>query len=1050
MPRQPIGSPRSNRPPRVLLVAMLSLGLALAATSRAAAASVGWECDLTATQEKPPPGPLVDPTVTEKHPFVIRIRVPWARIETQAGVYDWAQLDSVVDRFHGASHRVILTLFGPNDVYAPGGALPTSTRDALLKGWLDLLRDAGLHFRGRVHDYEIGFAPNLQTEWSGSGARGNGPTEYAYVLKLSSVTVRSADPGALVAQGALDARGDAAARDAALSWQTALYKQDVAAYLDALPILANGDGLEAFLSRVEDLVLQNDPSAERWLVAQTSDREGVDRTADVLERFLIGAASGAALVTFETPTDTEGRPEPAGFWMDLHRLFAPGMKPRSGRGGGFTAQDGDPPLEGTMRSWRFFDANQYQGIVGFAAGREGRATLVLDTAAVKGVALYDLAASQAVPVEGARADPASNTTRVPVPLSARPLVVLYARVPIAGFETEKEKVQVANTGLITVEEILAGYQRFQTEQEHRLKNYLAAARVSYHYKIEGSNTFDVAYDNQFFWSKETGQEWSQTGLYLNGTRWKGKFPDLPFIQPEKVLTLPLDIHLNEDYRYTYAGRDKVDGYDCYVVNFQPPPKAGARYEGKVWIETRTFARVRMSVVETGMEPPVTSSDERDHFGPVTGPDGSTYWLLTALEGQQIFTTAGRNLVVLREIQWRDFRINDPGFEQARQQAYASQAPLLKDTDKGLRYMTRAPDGSRTVETDAARRTLFVVGGIYDQPGLDTPVPLAGFNYFNYNVKGSKVQMNAFLAGAFNTITVTHPKLFGKVDGTLEGLFLAFTPTDHYYVAGEKRDPSNVDERSQNFAAWLGVPLGSFFRVRGGYDLEYQHYDRDQETETFTVPVDTAVNSFNLQGEFNRAGWTVSASEYWSARSHWDAWGDETPPGSATLAAVPNAVCDTPGSCLAEFDAGQAHFSTFQGTIAKQVFLPAFQKLNFEVDWLDGSNLDRFSKPSLQYFGTRVRGFSGAGVRFDHGGIARAEYAFNLGDVIRFQASLDHARVQDLGTNSGWVDFTGAGISGNTVGPWRTLIGFDIGVALQSDYQGLKGDTEGAIFFLKLF
>jgi hypothetical protein len=1016
--------------------------------SRAAAASAGWEYDLEATQDAPPPGPLVDPTVTEKHPFVVRIRVPWGRIESQQGIYDWAQLDGVVDRFHGAAHRVILTIFGPNDVYAPGGVLPTSSRDALRKGWLDMLRDAAQHFRGRVHDYEIGVAPNLQPDWIASGG-----VEYAYVLKLSSVTVRSADPAALVAQGALDARGDGAARDAAIAWQTALYKQDVAAYIDALPILADGgDGLQPLLSRLEDLVLQNDPSSERWLVGQRSEKEGIDRTADFLERFLVAAESGAALATFETSTDALGRPEPTGFWMDLHRLFTPGMKPRPLPTGkpDFVPQDGDAALEEPVQEERFFDANQYQGLVCFLAGQEGRATLVLDTAAVKGVALYDLAASQAVPVEGARADPATNTTRVPVPLTTRPLVVLYARVPIAGFEAEKEKVQVANTGLITVEEILAGYQRFQADQEHRLQSYIASARVSYHYKIEGSNTVDVAYDNQFFRSKDTGQEWRQTALYLNGTRWKGKFPNLPFIQPEKVLTLPLDIHLNEDYHYAYAGKDKVDGYDCYVVTFQPPAGAGARYEGKVWIEMRTFARVRLSIVETGMEPPVTSNDERDHFSPVTGPDGSTYWLLTSLEGQQIFTTAGRNLVVLREIQFRDFRINDPGFEQARQQAYDAPDPLLKDTDKGLRYMTRAPDGSRTVETDAARRTLFVVGGVYDQPGLDYAVPLAGFNYFNYNVKDSKVQMNAFLAGAFNTITVTHPKLFGKVDGTIEALLLAFTPTDHYYVAGEKRDPSNVDERSQNLAAWLGVPIGSFFRVRGGYDLEYQHYDRDQETDTFTVPSTTAVNSFNLQGEFNRSGWTVTASEYWSARAHWDAWGDETPAGAATLAAVPNAVCDTPGSCLAEFDAGQSHFSTFQGTIAKQVFLPGFQKLNFEVDWLDGSNLDRFSKPSLQYFGTRVRGLSGAGVRFDHGGIARAQYAFNLGDVVRFEASVDHARVQDRVTNSNWVDFTGAGISGNTPGPWRTLIGFDIGVAVQSDYAGLKGDTEGAVYFLKLF
>src|SRR5258707_11849268 len=50
------------------------------------------------------------------------------------------------------------------------------------------------------------------------------------------------------------------------------------------------------------------------------------------------------------------------------------------------------------------------------------------------------------------ADFATNTTRVPVALRTRPLVLLYARVPIQGFEAGKEQVAVADTGLITVEE----------------------------------------------------------------------------------------------------------------------------------------------------------------------------------------------------------------------------------------------------------------------------------------------------------------------------------------------------------------------------------------------------------------------------------------------------------------------------------------------------------------------------------------------------------------------------------------------------------------------
>jgi hypothetical protein len=98
----------------------------------------------------------------------------------------------------------------------------------------------------------------------------------------------------------------------------------------------------------------------------------------------------------------------------------------------------------------------------------------------------------------------------------------------------------------------------------------------------------------------------------------------------------------------------------------------------------------------------------------------------------------------------------------------------------------------------------------------------------------------------------------------------------------------------------------------------------------------------------------------------------------------------------------------------------------------------------------VRGLSGAGVRFERGGIARAQYAFNLGDVIRFEAGIDYARIQDPLVPDFNPHFTGVGLSGSVLGPWRTFVSFDIGVAVQSDYAGLKGDTEGQVIFFKFF
>ena len=1023
--------------------------------------ALGWEYDLSGDREEfLLPDPLPDASVVAAHPFYVRIRVPWARVEPGQGRYDWSEVDRIVDPYRAAGHVVILCLYGGNAVWDPGGALPTAHRPVVLKGWLEMLRAAALHFKDRVLYYEIGRAPNLDADWSGANV-----AEYAFVLKNSSVTVRSADPAALIAEGALAIAGTSP--DEALAWQKALYAQEVATYIDALPVRpAPGADLATTVGRTWDLLLDQDPSAEILVVEDTpagaTDRE---RAADLLRRFVVAQGEGAALVSFDLEADVEGRPEFPGVLLDIHRLFLPGYVRRPGEGVRFTtAGEGAaagkapgagaaPPIAG-VHSYRFFDAITYQGLVAFFTDErpaDPQATLLLDTAAVKGAAIYDLAGGAAGPVSGARADFATNTTRVPVALRTRPLVLLYARVPIQGFEAGKEQVAVADTGLITVEEILAGYQRFQADQKFRLLDYSAAGRVSYHAKISGSNTIDVAYDNDLFWDPATGPEWRQNALYLNGVRWKGtRFPDIPFIQPDKVLTLPLDIDLDKDYDYEYLGRDTVDGYDCYEVGFRPHGGERALFEGKVWIETRTFARVKTSLVQHGLQPPVTSNDERDHYRPITGPDGTTYWLLTAVEGQQVFTTAGRNLVVLREIELHDFHINDPGFAEARQRAYDSDAPMLRDTDKGLRYLRRAPGEEPVVDTAPTRRTRFAIFGAFDEPGLQFPVPLAGVDYFNYNVKGGEKQINAFLAGALNTITFTDPKLFAHVDGTVEAYLVAVDFTDRYYAGGRKRTESDVDQQPQNVELWLGTSIGSFFRVRAGYWYEYQQYERASDTDSFVVPSDTGVNSFEAGGEFNRSGWSVTALASASRRSTWAAWGDTSPATAETLAEFPGSVCDSPGSCFDSFDPSQRSWRTYEYTATKQFFLPHFQKVRVEATWLTGSNLDRFSQFDFSFLGNRVRGLSGAGVRFERGGILRAQYAFNLGDVIRFEATVDHAIIEDPLVPDSRPRFAGAGLSGTVLGPWRTLVGFDVGVALASDYEGLRGNTEGQIIFFKFF
>jgi hypothetical protein len=1035
------------------LATLTAISAAEAETRKLPNLGLGYEYDLGSGREEfLLPDPIVDPSVAADHPLYVRIRAPWSMLETSPGAYDWSELDRVVDPYRAARFVIDLCLYGDNPAISPTGQRPGPSAPDVLKAWLEFERATAIHFKGRVRYYEIWDEPNREPQWPAARI-----AEYAYMLKNSSVTIRSVDPEALIVGGALAIGADTLQDD--LAWQESLYGQDIAIYVDVLAVHpAAGAPMESVISKAYDLLLAHDPSAQLWAgkvqVLGESDR---DRAADLLARFIVAQGEGSAVVMFDLEADVEGQPEFPGVLLDIHKLFIPTYGRVAGKSVGFEpfAEDARGAIEG-VTAYTFFDADAFQGLVAFFARTpppDGRARMVIDTAAVRGVAVYDIVGGAAGPIRNVKPDFKSNTTRAPVFVYPRPQILQYARVPIKGFETEKEQVEITESGLFTAEEVIAGHQAFMADQTHRLQHYRAEARLTYHAKLGGSGTVDISYDNSFYKDKDAGAEWEQKALYYNGVRWKGKdLPELPIPKAEKVFTLPLDINLNKDYTYEYAGREKVGEYDCHVLRFKPIRPDASLYEGRAWIETRTFAPVKLATVQTNLKSPFVSNDEKDFFLPIAGPDGTTYWLLTRVDGQQIVTVGGRNVVLLREIDFKEFQVNDPGFEAARQASYASDHPVLRETDAGLKYTQRTDTGER-VAKEARSSILLGVAGLFHQSGLGFPVlPLAGANYLNYKVRGGDTQLNTFIAGAFNTFTMTNPRTFGrKIDSTVEVLALAFKVSDQLYVRGDKKEKSNVDTGFQSVSGSLGASLGNFFKIKGTYTLDYDVYARDDKTDpSFAVPSDTLVHSGTVEAEFNRSAWTLSASAQRSWRGTWKQWGDRTPASPETLAEFPGSPCDAVGSCFDTFDADQRSYDQYQFSVSKQYFLPLFQKIRFEGTWFTGSRLDRFSEYQFSFFGNRLRGLAGAGVRYDRGGIARLQYAFNIGDVIRFDASLDEAYVKDSLTSDAYDHFTGFGISGNLMGPWETVVQFDVGVALSSDVPGLRGDTEVLVAFLKYF
>ncbi|HEX5043063.1 MAG TPA: sigma-E factor regulatory protein RseB domain-containing protein [Candidatus Polarisedimenticolaceae bacterium] len=963
-----------------------------------------------------------DLRVEGKRPLYARVSADWGALEREDGAFAWERLAPHVDRLWRAGFKVVVQLGGRHPSHVPPGrTLPEPGPG--LQAWLAFARSAVRTFGEQVAVYEIG-----------DSLGGTDADAYAFFLKNTALGLRAEAKAAgvplIVAQAAI--------RPSDLDQQRALWGADLAAYVDVLPVrIAAGEDLQP----VFEAALQQAPAPEVW--AYVEPGSGGDVWADP-------AAAVHALSAFATAAFFR----PAASVEDAQLRWATGVHRTLSDGFG-VAPAGAVTLEpeGEVLG-RFVRESDLRSLIFFRApgvtAPDARGVLRVDVPELRGAVVRE-------PIRGAEYATGSEVApgggrRIPVFLAQEPLAVLFDRAIAAGeLETERQDVGIQTVRGLTAEEIIARHQEVQRVQDDALRTWTAKARIDFHYRLaQGAGTVDVGIDANYFWHRGEPLEWEQTAYYVNGNRitWK-EIPELPLIQPEKVVTLPLDLTLDRTYAYRLSGEDRVDGKDAYVLSFEPAEGGRSLYRGRVWIDKATFVRLKLNVLQTNLEAPVVSNEETDFYRPVTGPEGRAFWLLTRVDGQQHWTVGGRNLIVRRQVAFETFEINagEEAFARARSEAYARNNRMLRDTEEGQRYLERQEDGTRTVKQTMDTSQLFAAAGVYKDQSTSGVVPLGGVNWFDFDLFHRGVQANVFFAGVLAFFNFTKPDLFqGRSDATVEGALSALKTEDKVFAADQELTGERVRVRSQFLSARYGIPLGQFFKVMLVGSFVWNAYDDSDEArdaraanpagpDGFVLPADHTVRTGRLEGEFNRKGYTVSGSGSWSSRSEWEPWGPTV-----------GGVIDNPG-----FDPDQESFSQWGVTAFKEWYLPRFQKLRGEVNWLDGRNLDRFSQYQFSFFGdTRLNGFAGSGVRFDRAGLAHLGYSFNLFGAVRFDASLESADVERRDSGIGSQRFSGVGLSANFPFKWKTVWSLSYGRAVQSDIPELRGDQEFLFLVLKLF
>lgn len=625
------------------------------------------------------------------------------------------------------------------------------------------------------------------------------------------------------------------------------------------------------------------------------------------------------------------------------------------------------------------------------------------------------------------------------------LTVDHAEKPDAN--VTREAINVSTERGITVEEIIRNHQAYKSFQESIQPRYVAHDATKLRFSIgDGGDAIEATIAGDYFSDPRRGADWVWHDFYVNGVKWKyGKIPELPLIQPEKVTQLPLDIHLTNEYRYQLVRETDLIGYHTYEVRFEPPPHAPAilpLYRGTVWIDAHTWARVRLQMIQLHLAGEVLSNEERVDFQPfarstnapltaaeVAKSDPRTIlWLPRDVDAQQVISAAGRASVVLRATEFSEFRIDPPDYAARLKEASASDARMVRETDGGLKYLQKTSSGERVVKEGFDTARTFALAGIHHDAGLQYPVvPLGGIDYFNFDFSHTGIQTNVFFAGIVTVANATQPNLANTHTNVGADFFaIAIPTTSSMYRNGVQVKSEDVKSLPISLSFRAGHPIFQFGKIDVSLGLRHLNYSRTEDTASnFTVPSNTFEIAPSIDGEYSRWGYTLSGFFTYSKRTNWRPWGN-----------------------LAEFNPDQKAFTNFGAAIGKSIYLPKFQRIGVQFNYVDGQRLDRFSGYELGFFGSqRVHGVRSGSVQVDRALLTHLSYGFVISEQFRLEALYDHAFVTEKVAGYRNEPFQGLGIAGQTVGPWGTLLRLDIGKTIGRNTQsGFVAD----VVVLKLF
>lgn len=655
------------------------------------------------------------------------------------------------------------------------------------------------------------------------------------------------------------------------------------------------------------------------------------------------------------------------------------------------------------------------------------------------------------PVTGNKLNPGAPTTDSQGTRQTCACDSEYALVFIHPLGTEKPKefssVNVTAQANLTVEEIIARWQQYRESQRQKLDHYIASCFMTLHFDSTAVTPgFDISMPMKQYSDNRTGLiEWAQTGFYIDGVKLKTRreFP-LPQLEPEKVVTQPLELKINDPYTYKLLGTEQVNGVYTFVIGVEPKEHTEALYSGKIWIEGTTFRQVKMYLTQRGAKSNMVANTETQIYELVYDAKGNQYNLLSSIYAQQTLNAADRNFVLEKTYKFSDYAINTPDFDGALAASRASNDPMFRETADGL-HSLKKEGNQRVEEPNNKKRVESIVAGTFYEGTYNFPIPLLGFSLVDFDWKNTGSQLSIFFAGPILAADLSHPyghKFRLGLDLAASGLpsenrvFCATTTTCPSY--------GNTEVNAQEFWDWqesagvrgtwqattgLGITVSSY--------LLFDYYRATSDTDkTFILPRTGITLLPSVTLKYMHHGYTFSAEADEGWRPNWKAFG--YPGNLAITPAVP-----------ANMTPAISHYLRYYGDFDKNVYIGKFTRGGVDLSYYGGNQLDRSSRywPAL-FSQPNIHGIPGGTDSFDAIAIARGYYGFNVAEFVKFEGSYNYARGRNESESLSFKKFDGVEFDASTGGPWGTYIQSSVMYAIDGNIPRYNSRWSGVIMIFK--